>query len=74
MSRMDLIERAGSGGATSDQLRLAETAGNPGKQEGGILFVGYQIGNNRGRINGWVTAKSIFGRCISIEPYLHVLL
>jgi hypothetical protein len=28
----------------------------------------YQIGNNRGRINGWVTAKSIFGRCIRIEP------
>ncbi|MEM7357088.1 MAG: hypothetical protein AAF657_40110, partial [Acidobacteriota bacterium] len=21
----------------------------------------FQIGNNRGRINGWVTAKSIFG-------------
>jgi len=28
----------------------------------------YQIGNNRGRINGWVTAKSIFGRCTRIEP------
>jgi hypothetical protein len=28
----------------------------------------FQIGNNRGRINGWITAKSIYGRCIRIEP------
>jgi len=28
----------------------------------------FQIGNNRGRINGWITAKSIFGRCIRVEP------
>jgi hypothetical protein len=28
----------------------------------------FQIGNNRGRINGWVTASAIFGRCIRIEP------
>ena len=27
----------------------------------------FQIGNNRGGINGWVTAKSIFGRCIRVE-------
>jgi len=27
----------------------------------------YQIGNNIGRINGWVTANSIFGICINIE-------
>ena len=27
----------------------------------------YQIGNNRGRINGWISAKSIFGKCISVE-------
>ena len=27
----------------------------------------FQIGNNRGRINGWVTAGSIFGRCVRIE-------
>ncbi len=26
-----------------------------------------QIGNNRGRINGWVTGKSIYGRCVRIE-------
>src|SRR5512135_2731198 len=24
----------------------------------------FQIGNNRGRINGWITAKSIYGKCI----------
>ncbi|WP_425617646.1 hypothetical protein NA78x_001327 [Anatilimnocola sp. NA78] len=27
----------------------------------------FQIGNNRGRINGWVGANSIFGRCVSVE-------
>ena len=28
----------------------------------------FQIGNNRGRINGWVSAGAIFGRCIQVEP------
>jgi hypothetical protein len=27
----------------------------------------YQIGNNRGFINGWVGPNSIFGKCVSIE-------
>jgi hypothetical protein len=27
----------------------------------------FQIGNNRGRINGWVSEGSIFGRCIRVE-------
>lgn len=27
----------------------------------------FQIGNNRGRINGWITGNSIFGRCIRVE-------
>ena len=27
----------------------------------------FQIGNNRGHINGWVTAGSIFGRCVKVE-------
>ena len=27
----------------------------------------YQIGNNRGRINGWVTASAIYGKCIRVE-------
>ena len=27
----------------------------------------FQIGNNRGRINGWIASNSIFGKCISIE-------
>lgn len=25
------------------------------------------IGNNRGGINGWINARAIFGRCISVE-------
>ena len=27
----------------------------------------FQIGNNRGRINGWVGPNSIFGKCTRIE-------
>jgi hypothetical protein len=27
----------------------------------------FQIGNNRGRINGWVSAGAIFGRCVRIS-------
>jgi hypothetical protein len=27
----------------------------------------FQIGNNRGRINGWVSANAIFGRCLKVE-------
>jgi SOS-response transcriptional repressor LexA len=27
----------------------------------------FQIGNNRGRINDWITAHSIYGRCVKIE-------
>ena len=27
----------------------------------------FQIGNNRGRINGWVSANAIFGKCVRIE-------
>jgi len=28
----------------------------------------FQIGNNRGRINGWVGANAIFGKCVRVEP------
>lgn len=28
----------------------------------------FQIGNNRGLINGWIGASSIFGRLIRVEP------
>ena len=27
----------------------------------------YQIGNNRGRINGWIGPNAIFGRLVSVE-------
>jgi hypothetical protein len=27
----------------------------------------FQIGNNRGRINGWVNRNSIYGRCVKVE-------
>jgi hypothetical protein len=28
----------------------------------------FQIGNNRGGINGWIGPNSVFGRLIRIEP------
>jgi len=28
----------------------------------------FQIGNNRGLINGWITSRGIFGKCVAIEP------
>jgi hypothetical protein len=27
----------------------------------------YQIGNNRGMINGWIGPNSIYGKCIRVE-------
>lgn len=27
----------------------------------------FQIGNNRGRINGWVSANAIFGKCVAVQ-------
>jgi hypothetical protein len=27
----------------------------------------YQIGNNRGRVNGWVSRHSIYGKCVRVE-------
>lgn len=27
----------------------------------------FQIGNNRGRINGWIGANSIYGKCVKVE-------
>ena len=26
-----------------------------------------QIGNNRGRINGWISSRGIYGRCVRVE-------
>jgi hypothetical protein len=28
----------------------------------------FQIGNNRGEINGWIGANGIFRKCIRVEP------
>jgi hypothetical protein len=28
----------------------------------------FQIGNNRGGINGWIGSNGIFGKCIRVEP------
>lgn len=27
----------------------------------------FQIGNNRGRINGWINSRAIFGKCVRVE-------
>jgi hypothetical protein len=28
----------------------------------------FQIGNNRGRLNGWIPGNKIFGRLVKVEP------
>jgi hypothetical protein len=28
----------------------------------------FQIGNNRGRINGWIGPSAIYGRCTKVQP------
>jgi hypothetical protein len=28
----------------------------------------FQIGNNRGRINGWIGSSAIYGRCTRVDP------
>ena len=27
----------------------------------------FQIGNNRGRINGWISRQAVFGKCVRVE-------
>lgn len=27
----------------------------------------FQIGNNRGRINGWISRHAIYGKCVRVE-------
>jgi Peptidase S24-like len=27
----------------------------------------FQIGNNRGRINGWIGGNSVYGRCVRVD-------
>jgi hypothetical protein len=27
----------------------------------------FQIGNNRGKINGWVSGNAIYGKCVRVE-------
>jgi hypothetical protein len=33
----------------------------------GVNGARFQIGNNRGRINGWIGTNAIYGKCIRIE-------
>lgn len=28
----------------------------------------FQIGNNKGYVNGWIGANGMFGRCVKVEP------
>ncbi len=27
----------------------------------------FQIGNNRGKINGWISTKCIYGKCVTVQ-------
>lgn len=28
----------------------------------------FQIGNNKGYVNGWIGANGVFGRCVRVDP------
>ena len=28
----------------------------------------YQIGNNRGFVNGWIRPENLYGKCVKVEP------
>jgi hypothetical protein len=43
----------------ADYLHLVKAIGDDGR---------YQIGNNHGKINGWIGAHAIFGRLVRVEP------
>jgi len=34
----------------------------------GIRDGRYQIGNNRGLVNGWIGPQSIYGKSVKVEP------
>jgi SOS-response transcriptional repressor LexA len=42
----------------AEYLHLIKAVGQDGR---------FQIGNNKGGINGWTPRSSVFGRCISVE-------
>ena len=37
-------------------------------RRGGAKDRQYQIGNNKGRINGWVSRKAVYGQAIELRP------
>jgi len=42
----------------NEYLHLIKAIGQDGR---------FQIGNNKGRINGWTTRSNVFGLCVSVE-------
>lgn len=39
-----------------------------GIRKQGSDVISLQIGNNKGKLNGWTSAKNIFGKCVKVEP------
>jgi hypothetical protein len=37
------------------------------RKKGRVIRKTFPIGNNRGRINGWIGQNGIYGRCVRIE-------
>lgn len=38
-----------------------------GIRRSGDVPVSFQIGNNRGRVNGWTPAAKVYGKCVRVE-------
>ncbi len=48
-------------------MRDAKGRHPAGLPHGAIQGERYQIGNNRGGINGWITRRQIYGRLVGVE-------
>ena len=63
------VEPIGENLPVKDEIVLCKVNGNEYlhlvKAVNGKRF---QIGNNRGGINGWTTLVQVFGRCVKVEP------
>lgn len=62
------VEPLGSTPPTKDEIVICKVNGNEYLHLVKAVNANrYQIGNNRGGVNGWVSIAQIFGRCTRVE-------
>lgn len=62
------VEPLGAAAPAKDEIVLCKVNGNEYLHLVKAVNANrYQIGNNRGGVNGWVSLAQIFGRCTKVE-------